>query len=337
MFLVRGPGGNGAVTARARRKLVDRVRQLRAGAGRSIGGRLLAGALTGAVAGGLLLAVPASAAPVDTMGTVSRVVDGDTLIVKIKGRSHRVRITGLNAMELTDYRRHHRKGECHARQATRRMQDMVLHKRVRITARDSASESGRRDRLRRSIAVRDAEGRWIDPAAVLIRAGLALWLPNKTEYLPNTTYPVLAAEAARERRGIWNTDACGVGPSRNAMLRVTVKWRGAETVSISNPGPKPVNLAGWWLRDSAYVGKLAHGYTFPAGVVVPAGGMIVLHTGKGSNGGGHYYWQLPAGDRVFDNVTGAPTHMADGAYLFDPQGDLRAAHQYATHAPIQFP
>ncbi|MDQ3764969.1 MAG: lamin tail domain-containing protein [Actinomycetota bacterium] len=326
----------GAVVPRHRRRATMQVQGARKLGARTLGGRLMASVVTSSL---LLIptALTASAAPVDTTGKVIRVVDGDTVIARIDGKTHRIRITGLNAMELTDYRPGHRKGECHARQATRRLETLVLGKSVRITARDAASESGERHRLRRSLAVKDASGTWIDPAAVLVREGLALWLPNEIEYLPNSSYPVLAAQAAVDRRGLWNTDACGLGPSRNATLRVTVKWQGAETVSIGNQGANPINLAGWWVRDSSYHRKLARGYTFPDGTVVPAGGTIVLHTGKGSNGGVHYYWGLDSNVRVFDDVTNTPTLMADGAYLFDPQGDLRAAQQYAPHAPIQFP
>lgn len=328
--------GTGAVVPGGRRRTATRAQGTRRWQAGILGG----GLALSVVAGSLLPAPAASAAsvtPVDTTGKVVRVVDGDTVIARIHGKTHRIRITGLNAMELTDYRRAHRQGECHARQATRLLEKLVLGKQVRITARDKSSESGERHRLRRSLAVKDANGTWIDPAAVLIREGLALWLPNKVEYLPNSSYPVLAAQAAVNRRGLWNTDACGAGPSRHTTLRVTVKWKGAETVTIGNQGTKPVSLAHWWIRDSAYHGKLARGYTFPAGTVIPAGGAIVLHIGKGSNGDGHYYWKLGNNVRLFDNVTDAPTFMADGAYLFDPQGDLRAAQQYAPHAPIQFP
>jgi len=334
------------VVPRGQRRATMQVQGARRSGNRPLGGRLAASVVTSVVTSALFLVTAASTASaistvsstsVDTTGKVTRVVDGDTVIARIHGTTHRIRITGLNAMELTDYRQGHRKGECHARQATRQLEKLVLGKTVRITARDEASESGERHRLRRSLVVKDANGTWIDPAAILIRNGLALWLPNKVEYLPNSSYPVLAAQAAADRRGLWNTDACGLGPSRNATLRVTVKWKGVETVTIDNQGANPVSLAGWWLRDSSYHGRLARGYTFPAGTAIPAGGTIVLHTGKGSNGSGHYYWNLNDNVRVFDNVTNAPTLMADGAYLFDPQGDLRAAQQYAPHAPIQFP
>lgn len=169
-------------------------------------------------------------------------------------------------------------------------------------------------------------------------------MPNKVEYLPNFTrgdapsYPALAAQAAAERRGLWNTESCGVGPAQNANLRVTVQSEGAETVSITNQGTNPVSLADWWVRDSGYQGPRGRGYQFPAGTVVPTGGTIFLHiNGKKPNGGGHYYWGLPDNVHLFNDVTGEPVYMADGAYLFDPKGDLRAAQQYAPHAPIQFP
>jgi len=54
--------------------------------------------VAGVLAGSLLLVSAASAAPaapVDTTGKVIRVVDGDTVIARIDGKTHRIRITGL--------------------------------------------------------------------------------------------------------------------------------------------------------------------------------------------------------------------------------------------------
>lgn len=113
-------------------------------------------------------------------------------------------------------------------------------------------------------------------------------------------------------------------------------WSGAESVTTRNLRGEPVDLAGWWLRDSGMQGgPLAHGYSFPAGTVVPAGGSIVLHVGKGTNGGGHYHWGLTK--PVFDNPSEGPQWVADGGYLFDPNGNLRAAQQYASWAPSSSP
>ncbi len=51
-----------------------------------------------------------------------------------------------------------------------------------------------------------------------------------------------------------------------------------------------------------------------------------VHPGVGSSTGEDLYWGLA--ESVFENVTGAPTSMGDGAWLFDPDGDLRAWQMY---------
>jgi micrococcal nuclease len=302
---------------------------------RGVLNRVAGAALTGALAT-TLLATPASAQktrpePVNELGTVVRVVDGDTVIADIGGQQHRIRITGINAMELTDYDEGELEGDCHAVRATRVLKKLVLGKQVRFIAQDKNSASG--DRLRRRIQLLDKQK--TDPAAQLLRQGLALWLPNEDEYRRNKRYAKLGKEAADNHRGLWNSQACGAGPDQHAQLSIQVKWWGKETVTITNHSAAPVDLTKWWLRDSSFHGKRAHGYTFKAGTVVPAGGSIVVYSTKGANGPGQYNWGLP--NPVFDNVTAAPTNMADGAYLFDPKGDLRAAQQYAPNAPIQFP
>lgn len=277
----------------------------------------------------------AVAAPANDVGRVVRVVDGDTVIVESGGAENRIRITGINTMELTNYEKGQRAGECRARQATRRMEELVLNKTVRLTALDAASKSG--ERLRRTIEVLGNDGKVrYDPAKNLLREGLALWMPNKFEFTPNQEYAALAAEAAAKRIGIWNPDGCGAGPSSSAVLRIAVQWRGDESVTIENRWIAPTDLGGWWLRDSSFLGERARGYQFPPGTVLPANSSIVLHTGKGKDRANQYYWGLD-NDSVFNNVTGTPGFMADGAYLFDPDGDIRAALQYAPGARIQIP
>ena len=298
--------------------------------------RTVSSTLTAALATTLLLAPSAGAQaakpePVRQLGTVVRVVDGDTVIADIEGQQHRIRVTGINAMELTDYDEGELKGDCHAVRATRVMKKLVLGKQVRFIAQDKDSMSG--DRLRRRIQLLD--GKKTDPAEQLLGQGLALWLPNGDEYRRNKRYARLAMKAAANHRGLWNSQACGAGPSQDAQLEIQVKWQGKETVTITNHGATPVDLTNWWLRDSSFHGERAHGHTFKTGPIVPAGGSIVIYSTKGASAPGQYNWGLP--NPVFDDVTGAPTNMADGAYLFDPQGDIRAAQQYAPKAPIQFP
>jgi hypothetical protein len=87
-----------------------------------------------------------------------------------------------------------------------------------------------------------------------------------------------------------------------------------EWARISNPSGAPVSLHRWRFRDSA----LRH-YTFPASAWVPAGGSVLLRMGRGADGGGEFHWGLST--PPFEN-------HGDGAYLFDPRGNLRASVVY---------
>lgn len=290
-------------------------------------------------------AVPAAAAPaaalkpVDRLARVVRVVDGDTIDVRYpgerKGVSHRIRVVGLNTMELRDNHYPYGSTECGAVSAANLLRRMVGGKVVRLTARDAASTTdGPRHRLRRTIEVKQ-NGRWVDPSLLLLQQGLALWLPNGVEYRPNARYSAAVQEAAAARRGLWRANPCGTSPSPGARLHVSVDWKGTEKVTITNSGAKAVPIGRWWLRDSGMRGNsMAHGYEFPAGTVVPARKSIVLHIDSAkANGGRHYHWRTK---KLFDNVRMTPAYVADGAYLFDPTGAIRAAEQYAPWAYVSF-
>lgn len=268
-------------------------------------------------------------------GKVAFVADGDTLDVDVAGdgrrRPLRVRLTGLQAMEQTVYARdpRRRRGECHALEATRRLERLTARAkgRVRLAAQDPASRSGAR--WRRSIAVRIG-GRWHDVGRILLAEGRALWLPNAVEYAWNAEYSRLVDAAARAGRGIWDTDACGPGPGRPAALSLTVNWDAdgddAENVNgewmrVHNRDPvRDAPIGGWWVRDSHL-----RRFRFPAGATVPAGGSVTVHVGAGASEGTRFHWGLSA--PAFENVD-ASRGMGDGGYLFDPQGDLRAWMTY---------
>jgi endonuclease YncB( thermonuclease family) len=268
-------------------------------------------------------------------GKVTFVGDGDTLYVRIRGVGVRsVRISGIQAMEQTRYaaRPRDRRGECHALEATAYLDRLLkrAHRRVRLTAQDPASTS--RGRLRRSVAVR-LGGHWVDLGRAQITHGHALWLPSPVEYAWNDQYSLLAQRTAAKRINLWNPSYCGAGPP--ASVRVWVNWDAegndrrnvdGEYVRIKNLDPaNPLPIGGWWVRDSDL-----RRYVLPPGTTVPAGGTVTVHVGKGQNTPTELFWGLrkPA----FDNVTDDDLHIGDGAYLFDPQGDLRAYMLYPCRA-----
>jgi hypothetical protein len=158
----------------------------------------------------------------------------------------------------------------------------------------------------------------------MLREGHALWLPQFVERRTNARYSKLAQQAALRRVGIWNPSYCGSGPSEGAPLRVTVnpKHTGSdldipgEWVRIRSFAPYPVPLGGWSVRDSGL-----RRYVFAHGTTLAANGALTVHVGTGTNRGSDLFWRVHT--LVFEDPP-----LGDGAYLFDPQGDLRAYMTY---------
>ena len=281
----------------------------------------------------LLAALPAGAHAAVWKGSVTFVDDGDTLEVDVAGdgsaRPVRVRITGIQAMELSRYRSRRREGACHAVAAAQRLDGLVRRARgrVRLTAEHRASRS--RGRLLRSVAVK-LPGGWRDVGATQLREGLALWWPTRAEPAPNRSYSALAQAAIAAGRGLFDPDGCGVGPSPASPLALRVNWDAdgddnanvdGEWVKIRNLDPvNAVALGGWQLRDSGL-----RGYRFPAHAAIPPGGTVTLGVGSGGDGQTVFGWGLRR--PVFENVSDADG-MGDGAYLFDTLGNVRATMVY---------
>jgi endonuclease YncB( thermonuclease family) len=283
-------------------------------------------------------ALPADAASVSQTGWVKGVFDGDTVEVDIIGDGtstpENIRLSGIQAMEITHYSTDPAglRGDCHAVEATKRLRALIQGKKVQVKALNSSSMSG--SRYRRSI-VAYINGAWRDVSTILINEGHGLFLSNSTEYAPNHADAIAAQAAAKKGIGLWDKDYCGSGPYQGAALRLAVQWDAAgddyanvngEWIRIANDSSYPVPVGGWWVRDSAYRGHLAHGFTFPSGATIPARSYVVVKVGKGTSTSRTFYWGQS--EPIFENATSYPKYIGDGGYLFDPQGDLRAWQQY---------
>jgi endonuclease YncB( thermonuclease family) len=263
-------------------------------------------------------------------GKVRQIDDGDTLDASVPGDGLggvlRVRIIGVQAMELTSYRVAQRAGDCHAIDATRRLEQLVRRSKNRIRVSALYPESRSRGRRLRSVAVRRG-GRWRDVGRILVSEGLGLWLPGITEDAANARYSVLSQKAAAARRGLFSPNACGIGPNEGHPIGVWAQWDAdgndrddvnGEYVKIRNYDVNnPLPLSGWYLRDTGL-----RRFTFPPGSVIPPNSSVTVYAGIGENSGTDFYWGLSA--PVFENASKAYPDIGDGAYLFDPQGDVRA-------------
>ena len=267
-------------------------------------------------------------------GKVRDVGDGDTLDAAIPGDGLggllRVRIIGIQAMEQTSYRAAQRAGDCHAVDATNRLEALVKRSKKRIRVASLYPESRSRGRRLRSIAV-FFKGRWRDVGRLMVAEGRALWWPGRSEDATNVRYSVLAQRAAAARKGLFAPNACGIGPNEGHPLKLWVNWDAdgpdsqdvnGEWVRIRNLDPvNPLPLTGWYLRDS-----LLRRFTFPAGSVLAPGQWTNIYAGEGQNFGAEFFWNQPS--PVFENTTRDDRGFGDGAYLFDPQGDIRASMIY---------
>lgn len=260
-------------------------------------------------------------------GTVTKGQDGDTELVDIAGDGKgalKVRNAGIQAMEVAHpgYRL-----ECHASAASARMTALTAGKRVRLSAQSAASTS--EGRLLRFVEV-SSGGSWVDVQLKLLQEGHALWLNFGHEPAHAQAYHLAMEKAAAAGHNLWDDDYCGKGPSQGARLRMWVNYDAngddnknlnGEYVRVKNLGTTPVSVAGWHIRDASHTPP----YVFPAGTVINAGQYLTVRVGSGTRTRTTFYW----GQRTsqFGN-TGTAGAVGDSAYLFDPQGDIRAHVSY---------
>ena len=140
----------------------------------------------------LALALPASAQST-LEGTVTRIIDGDTIHVRVDGRVEKVRYIGVNTPEV----HHPRKGEePGGRAAAAVNRDLVTGRRVRLEL-DAQS----RDRYGRLLAYV-----WVDDTMInaeLVRRGFAQVMTIPPNVRHQSLFLKLQREAREARRGFW--------------------------------------------------------------------------------------------------------------------------------------
>lgn len=136
-------------------------------------------------AGVLLLAATASNAdPQSITGSVKRVLDGDSLIVRSDGRDIEVRLAEIDTPE---------KGQPYADSSRKALQGMLLGKRVRLEVIDI-------DRYERTVArvYRQTDDLWVN--AEMVRRGHA-WVYRR--YAHDQRLYEMEREAREKRLGLW--------------------------------------------------------------------------------------------------------------------------------------
>jgi micrococcal nuclease len=137
--------------------------------------------------------------------TVTRVVDGDTLHVRIGGADDKVRLVGIDTPET------HGPGglrECFGQEATRHMEDLLPVGTAVTVVRDVEA----RDRYGRLLAYiyRARDGLFVNLA--MAREGYAVPLTIAPNVAHAAEFVAAASDARRANRGLW--PACGGADKR---------------------------------------------------------------------------------------------------------------------------
>lgn len=159
-----------------------------------------AGALLGAVITIVVLLVSnarqeATAGRSDRV-TVERVVDGDTVVVRLGGRDERVRLIGINTPETVDPRK---PVQCFGKEASNRTKSLL----PRGTAVRLERDVEARDRYGRLLAYvyRAQDGTFVNLALAQEGFAESLTIPPNVAYADR--FAAAVADARRASRGLW--------------------------------------------------------------------------------------------------------------------------------------
>lgn len=121
---------------------------------------------------------------------VEKVVDGDTIDVKIDGKIESIRLIGIDAPE---------KNECYGSEATEKMKELIENKKIKIEADSSQNDKDKYDRLLRYIYLED--GTLINEK--LVADGFAKEYTYKIPYKFQSNFKSDQKLAKENKLGLW--------------------------------------------------------------------------------------------------------------------------------------
>jgi micrococcal nuclease len=228
---------------------------------------------------------------------VTRILDGDSVLVDWDGLEVDIRLAGVNAAE---------EGECYHDQATDHLRGLLDGQTVGV-------EKVGTDQFDRTLAYL-----WLDDRPVnlgLVEQGFAIALTPEPD--ETTGASMLAAEetAYLEGAGLWSASACGAtGPAPKVTVDVEFDPPGPDRASLDLErvvltSAEPIDLDGWTVRDESS----AHRCSLPSGARITQGASVVVSSADPC-------W-VPGSTPVWNNG-------GDLVLLLDPTGRVVARHRY---------
>jgi micrococcal nuclease len=132
---------------------------------------------------------------------VLRVVDGDTIVVSIGGKSETVRLIGIDTPETVDPRK---AVQCFGKEASDKTKELLAGQRVML---EKDPSQGERDKYGRLLAyVYRSDGLSINK--YLVEQGYAHEYTYNAPYKYQAEFKAAEAEARQQGSGLWAPGAC---------------------------------------------------------------------------------------------------------------------------------
>jgi len=142
------------------------------------------------------------ATPSLTPAYIVRVVDGDTIRVRIEEKEYTVRLIGMDAPETVDPRK---PVQCFGKEASAVLAELTGGKEVWLATDDTQDEKDRYGRLLRYVYLDDDT----NVAEYMIRNGFAFEYTYREPYRYQKLFRQAQGSAEYEGVGLWAPDACG--------------------------------------------------------------------------------------------------------------------------------
>lgn len=134
---------------------------------------------------------------------VVKVVDGDTIDVKLDGQTERIRLLGINTPEVVDSRK---PVECFGREASDKAHELLDGREVELEADATQTDRDRYNRLLRYVRIK--EGLFYN--LEIIKLGYAYEYTYDLPYKHQADFKAAQQNAQTQKIGLWADGACGL-------------------------------------------------------------------------------------------------------------------------------
>jgi len=147
-------------------------------------------------------APPKATTPASTSPTVTRIVDGDTIVVLINGASEKVRLIGVDTPETVDPRKD---VQCFGKEASAFTKSLLLNKPVRLEADTTQGDRDKYGRLLRYVFLEDET--LVNEK--IIAEGYGHEYTYRLPYEHQTDFKNAERKARESKKGLWGDGVCG--------------------------------------------------------------------------------------------------------------------------------